>query len=182
MIITITGKPCSGKGSISKYLCSKYNFDYVCTGDMFRKLSKQHGYDNILHFQQSHDKIKDIDKIIDNKIEEIGKTRINDNVIIDSRLAWHFIPDSFKVFIDIDWNTAADRLLNSNRDTEKAESRDHAIKILKDRWNTENIRYQELYKIDNNNYNNYDFVINSDKSIEELSEIIYKEYKKFIKK
>lgn len=182
MIITITGKPCSGKGSISKYLCDKYNFEYICTGDMFRELSKKYGYQNILHFQKAHDKIKEIDKIIDNKIEQIGKTRIDEDIIIDSRLAWHFIPNSFKVFVDIDWDTAADRLLKSNRETENVQSLSSAKQTLIDRWDTENNRYQELYKTDNTNMKNYDLVINSDQTIENLSEKIYKEYKKFIKK
>lgn len=182
MIITITGKPCSGKGSISKYLCDKYKFEYICTGDMFRELSKQYGYESILHFQQKHDKIKDIDKIIDNKIESIGKTRIEDDIIIDSRLAWHFIPNSFKVFVDIDWDTAADRLLKSKRETENVQSLMTAKQTLIDRWNTENNRYQELYKTDNTNLNNYDLVIKSDRSIEDLSEIIYKKYMEFIEK
>ncbi len=182
MIITITGKPCSGKGSISKYICDKYNFEYICTGDMFRELTKKHGYANILHFQTKNENIKDFDKIIDNKIEHIGKTRLKDDIIIDSRLAWHFVPKSFKVFIDIDWDIAANRLLNSNRDTEKVESHEEAITTLKNRWDIENTRYQELYNIDNNNLSNYDLVIKSDKSVEELSEFVYKKYKEFISK
>ncbi len=182
MIITITGKPCSGKGSISKYLCEKYNFEYICTGDMFRELSKKHGYESILHFQTKNDKIKEFDKLIDNKIKKIGETRIHDDIIIDSRLAWYFIPNSYKVFVDIDWDIAADRLLQSKRETEQVKSHDHAITILKNRWDTENDRYQELYNIDNTNLDNYDFVIKSDKSVENLAEAIYSEYKKFIDK
>ena len=33
MIITITGKPCSGKGTVSKLFCEKYDFKYICTGE-----------------------------------------------------------------------------------------------------------------------------------------------------
>ena len=53
MIITITGKPCSGKGTVSKEFCKKYNFKYLCTGDMFRELAKQYGYSTVLEFQQN---------------------------------------------------------------------------------------------------------------------------------
>ena len=60
MIITITGKPCSGKGTVSKILCDKYNFEYICTGDMFRTLAYSYGYDNILEFQKD-ERIKDVD-------------------------------------------------------------------------------------------------------------------------
>ena len=86
------------------------------------------------------------------------------------------------MFVDIDWDTAADRLLKSKRETENVQSLMTAKQTLIDRWNTENNRYQELYKTDNTNLKNYDLVIKSDRSIEDLSEIIYKKYMEFIEK
>jgi len=182
MIITITGKPCSGKGTVAKEICSKYNFEYICTGDMFRDYSKKLGYASILSFQEQNEKIKEIDKLIDNQIYELGKTRINDNIVIDSRLAWHFIPSSFKVFIDIDDKTAGERLINANRETEQHKDLKSAIKSLKSRWEVENKRYQELYNTDNLNPKNYDFVISSKNlTPTELCEKIYSKYLKFLK-
>lgn len=182
MIITITGKPCSGKGTASKEFCKKYNFEYISTGDMNRKLAKSYGYSNVLEFQKSK-YIKEVDKIIDGKLVEIGKTRANEDIIIDSRLAWHFIPNSFKVFIDIDDKTAGERLLTSNRDTEKVSSLTEAMENLKNRWKTENERYQKLYNINNLNLKNYDFVINSkDLTPEQIVEEINKNYQIFLKK
>lgn len=182
MIITITGKPCSGKGTVAKELCSKFNFEYIGTGNMFREYAKQRGFDNILTFQEQDKEIKEIDKLIDNKIYELGKTRLNDNIVIDSRLAWHFIPNSFKVFIDIDETTAGERLLSSNRETEQASTLAEAIEKLNSRWKVENDRYQELYQIDNLNLKNYDFVINSkDLTPAEIVDDIYVEYQKFLK-
>ena len=181
MIITITGKPCSGKGTVAKAFCEKHNFQYIGTGNMFRKYTKQYGYD-VLSFQEQSEKVKEIDKLIDNQIYELGKTKLNEDIVIDSRLAWHFIPSSFKVFIDIDDQTAGERLLSANRETEKTTNIADAIKSLQARWNVENERYQELYNIDNLDLNNYDFVINSKgKTPTEIVEAIYKEYKKFIK-
>ncbi|MFQ6752317.1 MAG: nucleoside monophosphate kinase, partial [Clostridia bacterium] len=159
MIITVTGKPCSGKGTACKLIAKNKNFEYISTGDMFRELSQQSGQD-ILNFQKN-DNIKDIDKLIDDKIADIGKTRLNDNIIIDSRLAWHFIPDSFKVFIDVDLDTASQRLMSSNRNTEQTTSLNESMRLLTERWNLENSRYLELYGINNLNLNNYDFVISS---------------------
>lgn len=181
MIITITGKPCSGKGTVSKILCEKFNFEYICTGDMFRNLAKQNGYASILEFQTNYKNIKEIDNIIDNQTIEIGKTRINDNIVFDSRLAWHFIPKSFKVFIDIDWQSAGERLLNANRDSEKVLDLNSAIKALQSRWETENARYMELYNTNNLDLNNYNYVISS-KGLtpEQVANKIYEEYKKFM--
>lgn len=183
MIITITGKPCSGKGSVSKHICELHNFEYVCTGDMFRQLATKLGYKSILEFQQDTENVVKADKMIDNQIFELGKARINDNIVIDSRLAWHFIPNSFKVFIDIDIDTAALRLVGAKRNSEQTETIEHAKQQLVDRWNSENSRYQMLYKIDNLNMCSYDYIISSkDKSVDEVASEIMNAYLKFMQK
>lgn len=181
MIITITGKPCSGKGTVAKEFCNKFNFEYICTGDMFREYAKQFGYDNILIFQEQDQNVKKIDKLVDDKIYKIGKTRQNENILIDSRLAWHFIPNSFKVFIDVDENVAGERLLSADRETEKTTSLADAINQLKSRWKVENDRYEELYGVNNLNAENYDFIVDSSNlSPSEIVKKIYDQYTKFI--
>lgn len=183
MIITITGKPCSGKGTVSKEFCKKYNFKYVCTGDMFRELAKQYGYNTVLEFQQNYPNIEEIDNIIDNKTAEIGKTQINDNIVIDSRLAWNFIPNSFKVFIDVDWDIAANRLLSANRQNEKANNIEDAKNLLEDRWLVENERYTRIYNTNNLNLSNYDLVLSSNNlSPNKIADKIFEGYKKFMHK
>ena len=181
MIITITGKPCSGKGTVSKEFCKLYNFKYLCTGDMFRDLAKQHGYATVLEFQKNYPNITEIDNLIDNQTTEIGKTQINENIVIDSRLAWNFIPNSFKVFIDVDWPTAGERLLSANRSHEQASDLQQAIYTLKERWQEENNRYTKIYNTNNLNLNNYDYVISSNNLTPiEIANKIYKEYTKFM--
>ena len=180
MIITITGKPCSGKGTVSKAFCKKYNFEYLCTGDMFREYAKEFGYDNILTFQQEDPRIKQIDKLVDENTINIGKTRANEDLLIDSRMAWHFIPNSFKVFIDVNERVAGERLFNAKRSSEQMNSVEDAITSLKDRWNVENSRYMELYGVNNLNLDNYDFVIDSSNlTPEQVMDEIYSAYLKF---
>ena len=183
MIITITGKPCSGKGTAGKLFCEKYNFEYISTGNMNRALAKEFGFKNVIDLQKS-DKINEVDRIIDSQLVEMGKTRSGENLLFDSRLAWHFIPRSFKVYIDIDWTIAGERLLNSNRELENNfSSIEEATKALQDRFDTENERYQRKYGVNNLNLNNYDFVISSNnKTPEEIADEIYKNYQIFIKK
>ncbi len=182
MIITITGKPCSGKGTVAKEFCKKYNFEYICTGDMFRSFAKQFGYDNILTFQEQDQRVKQIDKLVDDKTAEIGLTRSTENIVIDSRMAWHFVPNSFKVFIDVDDKVAGERLLSANRDTEKTSSLENAVSSLKARWEVENNRYMELYNVNNLNLNNYDYIIDSSNfTPTEIVEKIYENYINFIK-
>lgn len=182
MIITITGKPCSGKGTVSKLICKQHDFEYVCTGDMFREFAHQYGFDDILKFQQSMNTIE-IDHLVDNKTAEIGKTRTNENILIDSRLAWHFVPNSFKVFIDVSWEIAGERLLEAKRSNEKVKTKDEAIEALKQRWQVENERYSKIYGTNNLNPSNYNFVISSDnKTPEELAQEIFEAYEKFMQK
>lgn len=183
MIITITGKPCSGKGTLSKEFCKLYNFEYMCTGDMFRTYAKKIGYDNVLEFQEQSSLVKKADEYVDSQIVKIGKTKSNKNIVIDSRLAWHFIPTSFKVFVDVDIETAGKRLIEANRDTEKTTSLKNAMKQLKSRWTIENQRYLELYGTNNLDLTNYDLVIDSsNKTPKELAEIVYIAYQDFMKK
>ena len=182
MIITITGKPCSGKGTVAKEFCKEYDFKYVCTGDMFREHAKKLGYDNILTFQEEDPRVKEIDNIVDSSIKKLGETKLHENIVIDSRLAWYFIPNSFKVFIDVDKKVAGKRLLEANRETEQTESLDDAIKKLETRWQVENDRYFELYHTNNLNMNNYDFVIDSSNlSPTEIMKKIHTKYKEFKK-
>ena len=179
MIITITGKPCSGKGTVSKYICNNYEFEYVCTGDMIRNFAKQLGYSDLVEFQKSKD-IKNVDKLVDGETARIGKERSNENILIDSRLAWHFVPKSFKVFVDVDIDVASHRLIEAKRENEHFTSIKDAKQSLIDRWNVENTRYKKIYGVDNTNLSQYDLVISSnDKTPEELGEIIMKEYKIF---
>ena len=146
---------------------------------MFRTICTEMGYPDILSFNQDSDIVKKVDQQVDNKTKQIGAERINDNIVFDSRLAWHFIPHSFKVFIDVDINTAAKRLFNAKRNNEKVNTLAEAKQSLIDRWNTENARYQDLYNIDNNDLNNYDLVIDSSSlTPEEISDLIYIEYSK----
>lgn len=183
MIITITGKPCSGKGTISKLFCEKHKFEYICVGDIQRQFAESKGYKDLPAYNADTNEIMKSDLIVDAKTKEIGETRANDNILFDGRLAWFFIPHSFKVFVDVDINVAAKRLLDANRKNEEVKSISEAKLLLQDRWNNENTRYYALYKTNNLDMSNYDLMINSDnKTSEELADIIYKEYKKFMLK
>ena len=179
MIITMTGKPCSGKSVVIAYLMEKYGFTRFSGGDIFRRIATERGID-VLELNRQND--TSIDKLVDDEIVEIGKRDIDKDIIFDSRTAWHFIPASFKVFLDIDVEEQIRRLVNSGRTTEIVDlSHDEAKKALEERWNLENKRYKELYNFDNTDTSNYDCVIDtSSATVEEVAEKIYSEYQKFL--
>lgn len=181
MIITLTGKPCSGKSTVAKIFCDNYNFKHISTGNMFREILKDKNLD-ILEFQKGT-KAQDIDKIIDEESIKIGKTRGHEDILYDSRLGWYFIPNSFKVFLDLNEDEMALRLFNSERDiTEKGKNIKEAKKRVTKRWEYENNRYKKLYKIDNTNMKNYDLIIDTkDKTPDQLANEIFNKYTEFVK-
>ena len=180
MIITITGKPCSGKGAaIAKFL-EKHKFEKFSAGDLFRKIGEEQGM-NVLEMNQA-DNVTDIDKLIDDEITAMGKRDIDKDIVFDSRTAWHFIPDSFKVFLDVQPKEAARRLINSGRTNEDVDvSEEEAIANLESRWNIENDRYLMLYNFDNRNPKNYNCVIDTtNMTIEEVADKIYSSYMEYV--
>ena len=179
MIITITGKPCSGKSVVIAYLMDKYGFTKFSGGEIFRRIASERGID-VLELNRLH--ATSVDKLVDDEIVAIGKRDIDKNIIFDSRTAWHFIPKSFKVFLDIEPEEQAKRLINSGRTTEKVElSVEEAIKSLNERWELENTRYREIYDFDNRDQSQFDLVVDTTNiTIEEAGEKIFEAYKKFI--
>lgn len=181
MIITITGKPCSGKGATVAKIMENHKFEKFSAGDIFRRIATERGL-NVLEINQAAD-VFNIDKLVDDEIVEIGKRDIDKDIIFDSRTAWHFIPNSFKVFLDIEPKEAARRLINSGRTSENVNvSEDEAIADLEKRWNIENDRYLKLYNFDNRNTKNYDIVVDTTNlTVEEVAETIMNAYFKFLK-
>lgn len=179
MIITITGKPCSGKGAVTGYLVENYGFKKFSAGDIFRRIASERGVD-ILELNRLND--TSIDHMVDDEIVKVGKEHLYDDMIFDSRTAWHFIPESFKVFIDVQPKEQARRLINSGRNTEKVDiSEEEAIASLNERWELENTRYKSIYGFDNKSKENYDLVVdNTYLSIEETGKTIYEAYLKYV--
>ena len=116
MMITVAGAPCSGKSTVCKLFALKYNFEHISTGNLIRKMAEKMGLD-IIEMQEVLNTDKSIDAKIEDMQKEIGKTRINDNLLLDSRLGWYCAPESFKVYITIPEEEMARRFI---KDTGRA--------------------------------------------------------------
>jgi len=144
-----------------------------------RKIATERGY---TIEQWSHVTPKEIDNMIDDWVENIGKTE--DDFIFDSRLAFHFIPDAIKIYLDVSYKEAARRVFSDPRPTEaKANSVEELAERNKTRWETDRARYKKIYNIDVDDKSNYDAYISTDgKSIEEVIDEIKRIIKSLSKK
>ena len=98
MKITIFGLAGSGTSTIGKMLCEHLWYDFMSTGNIFRSFAADAGID-LYTFENTiakHD--INFDKKLDAYAAEYGEK--NNNFVFESRLAWYFIPDSFKIYLD----------------------------------------------------------------------------------
>lgn len=183
-IITIAGKPGSGKSSTAKGVASALKFGHFSSGDLFRSIGQEKGLD-ILNANLSAEQNADIDHAVDARLREIGAHE--SQLVIDSRTAWHWMPESFKVFLDLDIAIAAKRII-ANMDPERLKHENissdpyaYAAELQK-RLDSESRRYTKLYAIDPYVTNNYDLVIDtSAHTLEEVIEHVTNAYQAWIK-
>lgn len=164
MNITITGNLGSGKSSIGKVLKEK-GYEIVSTGNIFRELAMEKGL-SVEEFNKQVNEAtrkgdRSVDKMIDDTTAKIGRER--DNIMFDSRLAWNFVPDSFKVFVITDIDEASRRVFNDSvrANSESYESQEACKKALVHRQEMESVRFKEIYQIDYYDMSNYNLVIES---------------------
>ncbi|MBK8557522.1 MAG: AAA family ATPase [Lewinellaceae bacterium] len=123
--ITLTGDLGSGKSATSRILCEKTGYQYLSTGNIQRQLAAEMGLDTLEMNRRA-----DVDPSIDEKIDSIFIS-LNDNengYVVDSRMAWHFMPSSFKVYLKVDIRVAAERILTDpRRNSEQYQTLDEAV-------------------------------------------------------
>jgi cytidylate kinase len=189
-IITIAGKPGSGKSSTAKQLAERLGYEHFSSGDLFRNIARSRGQNvKQANIDAEGKKLDDnnIDHLVDQRLREIGETQ--NNKVIDSRTAWHWIPNSFNVFIDLDLVIAAERIINSMQQADISGVRNEHIptsttayaKELEERLASEARRYETLYGINPYELSNHDLVVNSgEKGLDGVVEEILSAYQTWL--
>jgi len=160
MIITISGKAGSGKGTVSKILAEKLGYERISIGDMKREVAKKMWL-SIFEFNKLWDE-PGKEREFDLKYDEYQQgLDVKSNIILDSRLWFYNQPEAFKVFLDVDDYEGAKRIMQDNRDTDKYSSIDEFVEISRERNKTDSQRYQKLYGMDHLDLSNFDFVVDT---------------------
>lgn len=176
--ITLSGELGSGKSTVANYLISKMPFKIVSAGLLFRQLAAKHGM-SAKEFNEFIESDPKYDHYVDDTMAELG--RKDENIIFDSRMAWHFVPQSFKIYLYVDVDTATERIFNdkgrvSESYSDKATARHEII----DRRKSELLRYQNFYHCNLDDYSNYDLIVDTSHATrDEVNELIYNSFKAF---
>jgi len=158
MKVTISGKPGSGKSTIGKAIAKELKLKHYSMGDLQRSIAKDKGI-SLIELSKIEEQSPDLDKKVDDKLKHIGETE--DNIIIDARLGFHFIPDSIKIFLNISLDEGTKRIFKDKREGEKEDSLEMLKFQIKRRIESEEKRYLEYYQIYVNNASNYDLIVDT---------------------
>lgn len=179
-IITIAGDLASGKSRITDLLQKKLNYEIYRNGEYVRKLAKEKGLD-ITSFNEYLRDHPEIDQQIEKSAALYAKE--HDNLIVDARLGWYAIPESFKVYLKVDIDVAAKRAFEDEKrkETENFATIEEQKQDMIKRYQSENERFFKLYGIHKEDLSNYDLVIDTSyNSIEENTIKIEEAYKKWL--
>lgn len=183
-IIALTGELSSGKGVVSKILMEQLSYGVYRNGDYFRKLAQESGM-SVTEFNEYVKEHTEIDIQIENSAKEYAQN--HENFIIDARLGWYAVPESFKVYLKVDSDVAAKRAFENQDESKKRTERFNSIEEQKadmqKRYELENERYYNVYGVRKDDMSNYDLVIDTTNlTPEQVADIIKNEYLKWLEK
>lgn len=157
MKITISGTPGSGKSAVAALVAERLGLKHYSAGGFMREIAKRRGID-ILELNMLAAKDKSIDKEADDNVKRLGEEQ--DHFILDARLGWLFIPDSIKIFLEVEENIGAERIFKQKRSDEQFDI-EETTQAIKQRKAMEAKRYQERYGVDHLDKEHYDFVLDT---------------------
>ena len=180
MQISITGKLGSGKSTVCKMIRDRYDYEIFSTGAIQREVAREMGISTLelnKRMKQDHS----LDTRIDEATTRLSRERRDCRLIFDSRMAWHFAEDTFKIFLTVDPTVAAQRVMANPRDSEERyRSVEEARDKLVERSRVEQSRFRERYGVDYCDYGNYNLVVDSSaRTPEEIVDIIWEAFRAY---
>lgn len=152
--ITIFGLAGTGKSLTGKMLSEEIGYTYLSTGNIFRQMAADHGM-SLNDFEALSNTTDVYDRELDEKTKLYGLD--HDNFIFESRLAWYFIPDSFKIKLDCDFDTRTSRIASREaKDIKQVqEETSHREDLIRE-------RYKKYYNIEDfTNDSNFDCIVDT---------------------
>lgn len=175
--MSITGKLGSGKSTVCNILKEKYGFEIFSTGTINREYARRLGITTL----ELNERLKSdpaLDKEIDGTVTKLSIEKKDEKLVFDSRMAWHFAKNTFKIFLTIDPMEAATRVMKNQRGAEEHyDSVEDACEGLVKRGSVERERFIQIYGVDYFDHNNFNLVVDTTcRTPEEIVGIIMENY------
>ena len=165
MIISLSGKPGSGKSTVAKRLAKVLGYQRYYIGGMRRQAAKEQGM-TLAEFNKLGEQSDETDKVFDEYVAKLGREQ--DNFVIESRTAFHFIPHSLKIFLDVTPQEGAQRIWqglqqeqSSRNEAPNLESYAAVLASVHDRIRSDKTRYQKYYNLDIFDPGHYDLFLDT---------------------
>lgn len=161
-IVTITGETGSGVSTVTRKLAESLEYRRFSAGGLFRNIARQHDM-TVEELNDYADKNEGIDREIDILIRKLGG---GNEVVLDARLGYYWIHDSFRVYLQVDPDTAAHRIYadisEGKRYEDGATTLEQTILVLQMQAESTQKRYLGNYGVDISNTKPFDLIVDTD--------------------
>ncbi len=165
MIITIAGTPGSGKTSVAKELAKRLKMKFYSMGNILEKIADEKN----LTIDELLSGGDEADHEVDGYQKKLGRTE--DNIIVEGKISWHMIPNSFKILVTVDPDEGARRIFEDKKvaghrtDEPDYATPEEAKKTNRIRMERYVGKFKRLYGIENYfDPSHYDMVIDTTNS------------------
>jgi len=166
MIVSINGKPGSGKSTVAKKLAGALGYQRHYVGGMRRKAAQAKGM-SLNEFNKLGEQSDVTDKEFDEFVRKVGEEK--DNFVIESRTAFLFIPHSLKIFLDVSDEVGAKRIwlaLKTGEQDDRNEDKhlksyEDVLASVKNRLRSDALRYTKYYNVDIFDRKHYDLFLDA---------------------
>jgi len=166
MIISFSGAHGSGKSTIAQKLADKLDWPRYYMGGLRRDAAAKKGL-TLAEYNKLGETDPKTDQEVDEYQKKLGET--DDNFIIEGRTSWYFIPQSLKIYLDVEESEGDRRVFghlqqkNNRNEDKELDSLESVRESLHKRLESDRLRYRKYYDIDVNDLKHYDFYLDTTK-------------------
>ena len=183
-IITISGKPGSGKSSTADRVAELLGYTRYSSGDIVRTLIRKKRM-TLSEYNQKASENPKFDHHVD---AELRSLRDSNDIVIDARLGFYWIPESFKVYLWLNNEVAIARIYkDANNNASRSNVGESSVDMsdifdqVEARFRNEQQRFKKLYGIDPYDSSHFDLVIDTSRhSPHTVALAIFDIYKKWL--
>src|SRR5476651_209625 len=137
--ISVSGTLGSGKSTVAASLADILHWRYVSTGAAQRTIAQTLNMSTL-----DLNRIAENDRTIDHDVDAVFRHLSTvDGIVVDSRMAWYFMPDSFRVRLVVSPQISARRIIeDKKRNAEKYSDAGSAIVKIMARAESEKLRFK----------------------------------------